>query len=279
MTTIAVALDGSPPSASILLAAVPLARAWNAALVLVSVLERPDIPPERGPWLEALAADLTKQGLTAIAELRLGDPAEELLAFTRETSPALLALATHGRRGLDRLRLGSVAEEVLRRCDVPLLVARPETAASRGRVVLVALDGSPRAEEILPDAVRLAKATGRPVELVRVSLPAVTAGGLGEFPMYFPQEDPLPYLKRTCGRLAADGVSAVPVALAGQAAGELLRYAGEADAGLMVMTTQGRTGLRRALLGSVAEEVLRQAPCPVLLRRTSGSPVAAEQER
>ena len=277
--TIAVALDGSASSSSILLAALPLARAWKAAVTLVSVVERPDIPPGRRPWLEQVAAEAAATGLTVTCQLRVGSPAEELLAFLQETRPALLAMATHGRRGMARLRLGSVTEEVLRRADVPVLVARPETAGTRGRALMVALDGSPRAEEILPDVVRLAKAVGRPVELVRASFPAVTAGGVGEFPMYFPQEDPVPYLKEVAARLEAEGVRAVPVALAGRAAAEITVYAAEAGAGLIALTTHGRTGVRRALLGSIAEEILRQAPCPVLVRRATAAPVTSHEER
>jgi nucleotide-binding universal stress UspA family protein len=279
MTTIAVALDGSASSSSILLAALPLARAWKASLGLVSVVDRPDVPPERRPWLERLTAELAAEGLTATFQLRIGSPAEEILAYLDETRPDLLAMATHGRRGMERLRLGSVAEEVLRRAEAPVLVARPETAGTRGRALLVALDGSPLAEEILPDVVRLAKATERRVELVRASLAAVTAGGLGEYPMYFPQDDPLPYLKDVAARLAAQGVTAVPVALAGRAAAALPAYAEAAGAGLIALTTHGRTGVRRALLGSIAEEMLRQAPCPVLVRRTSGAPVVSQRER
>lgn len=276
MTTIAVALDGSVRSASILLPVAPLARAWGARLALVGVLERPDFPAERRPVLERLAAELAERGIPTDVELRIGSPAKELPAYARETSPALLALATHGRRGLERLRLGSVAEEVVRHADVPLLIARPETAAARGRAILVALDGSARAEAVLPDVVALAGATGRPVELVRAVFPAVTAGGLGEFPMYFPQEDPAPYLEEVAARLEQQGVRARPVALAGRASAEILAYAEEAGAGLICLTTHGRTGLRRALMGSIAEELLRCAPCPVLVRRASGAPVPAQ---
>ena len=88
-----------------------------------------------------------------------------LCAFVRDRTPLFLAMATHGRRGLDRLRLGSVTEAVLRQVDVPLLISRPDTAGARGQAIVVALDGSPLAEEILPDAVRLAKATGRGVSM------------------------------------------------------------------------------------------------------------------
>lgn len=268
---IAVALDGTEHSPAVLQAVAPLARALQASLTLMSVVETPDIPPRRKPWLEGLAAELRERDLACSVELRVGRPPDEILAFVRDRKPRLLALVTHGRRGLERLRLGSVAEEVLRQADVPLLVVRPETAGTRGQSILAALDGSERAEEILPDVALLAKATGRAVEVVSVSLPAVTAGGLGEMPMYFPKDDPTPYLKGVCRRLEKEGVTAKPVALAGRAAPELLAYAAEAGAGFIAMTTHGRTGVRRALMGSIAEEILRNAPCPVLVRRVSGA--------
>lgn len=267
MNTFVATLDGTEPSTSVLRAVAPIARAFGAPLTLLSVLERPDIPPARKPWLEGVAAGLRDQEIETAVELRVGAPADEILAFVREKAPALLAMATHGRRGLERLRLGSVAEEVLRKVDVPVFLARPETAATRGQAWIVALDGSPASEKILPDAVRLAKATGRRLELASVALPAVTAGGVGEFPMYFPVEDPEPYLKGLRERLSKEGVDAKPVALSGRAASALLTYAGESNAAGLALTTHGRSGLKRVLLGSVAEELVRSAPCPLLIRR------------
>ena len=265
-----VPLDGTEASTTILQAAAPLARALGASITLMSAVERPDIPPERKPWLEGIAAGLRGQDIEVAVELRVGASDEEILGFVRDREPLFLAMTTHGRRGLDRLRLGSVTEAVLRRADAPLLISRPDTAGTRGRAIVAALDGSPLAEEILPDVVRLAKATGRAVEVASVALPAVTAGGVGEFPMYFPQDDPEPYLKTVAARLEADGVKAKAVALSGRAASALMTYAAESGAGFLALTTHGRTGLRRALLGSIAEEILRNAPCPVLVRRAKG---------
>jgi len=270
MATFGVTLDGSDASSTILQAAAPLARAFKASIALMSALEQAQLVFDRKSWLEGVAAGLRDQGIETSIELRIGVADEAILGFIRDKPPVLLAMATHGRRGLDRLRLGSVAESVLRRTDVPLLIARPDTAGARGQAILVALDGSPLGEEILPDVARLAKATGRPVDVASVSLPAVTAGGVGEFPMYFPKDDPEPYLKGVCGRLGGDGIQAKPVALSGRAASALVTYAAESGAGFVALTTHGRTGLRRVLMGSIAEEVLRNAPCPVLVRRASG---------
>lgn len=86
----------------------------------------------------------------------------------------------------------------------------------------------------------------------------------------------MPYLRGVCERLVAEGVEARPVGLEGRAASRVLEHAKEAGAGLICMATHGRTGLARALLGSVAEEILRHAPCPVLVRRTAKSAVRSK---
>ena len=81
------------------------------------------------------------------------------------------------------------------------------------------------------------------------------------------REDPQPYLEGVCGRLARQGILAVPAAREGFAGQEIVRLAREIGAGLIGMATEGKSGFPRLLAGSVAEEVLRSAPCPVLLRR------------
>jgi nucleotide-binding universal stress UspA family protein len=265
MNTIAVTLDGRDTSTRVLDVAAPLARALGASLRVITVLEKDDDADLRAAWLREALKEL--KDVDVQVETRSGDAAREILACVREREPLFLAMTTHGRRGLERLRVGSVAEEVVRGSDLPLVLARPDTASARGEPLLVALDGSPHAERVLPDVVRIAKAQARPLELVSVALPVVTAGGVGEFPMYFPQDDPEPYLKGVAARLAGEGVPVKTVALSGRAAVALVEYARERKAGFLALTTHGRGGLRRALLGSVAEEVLRTAPCPVIVRR------------
>lgn len=265
MNTIAVTLDGRDTSTRVLDVAAPLARALGASLHVITVLEKDDAADARAAWLREALKEL--KDVDVQVETRSGDAAREILAFVREREPLFLAMTTHGRRGLERLRVGSVAEEVVRGSDLPLVLARPDTASARGEALLVALDGSPHAERVLPDVVRIAKAQARPLELVSVALPVVTAGGVGEFPMYFPQDDPEPYLKGVAARLAGEGVPVKTAALSGRAAVALVEYARERKAGFLALTTHGRGGLRRALLGSVAEEVLRTAPCPVIVRR------------
>jgi len=81
----------------------------------------------------------------------------------------------------------------------------------------------------------------------------------------------MPYLRRTRERLAETfGVEAEALALAGTPAAEIVRWATDRNADLVCLTTHGRTGLARAFLGSVAEQVLRTAPCAVMVRRIVG---------
>jgi nucleotide-binding universal stress UspA family protein len=267
---ILVPLDGTPEAESILPAARTLAAALPARIRLVSVLERADVPPDRRAYLEQRRLELAGRKIDAGVEVAVGRPAESILEFARGAGTDFIAMTTHGRRGMDRLVLGSVAEEVLRRSPVPLLVARPGQPPAAGRRLLVALDGSPAGEAVLPDAVRLARGLAWPIDLVRVALPIAVPGGLGEPLVPLPSDDPMPYLEALRKRLETEGGLEVrPVALEGRAATQILIHAREAGAGLLCLTTHGRTGLARLVMGSIAEELLRTAPCPVWARRSA----------
>ena len=274
---ILIPLDGSPQGDSALDAIGPLLRMHHPEVLLLGVMDEEHFDPKRRTHLDFTCNALRSKGVDASIALREGkDAATQILDFARERGVDLIAMSTHGRSGLSRIFVGSVTEEVLRRTEVPLLVCRPGAAVGEWDRIVVALDGSERAEEILPEAARIARAQKAGVDLVRVALPVVSAGGVGEFPLVFPAENPLPYLKAVSGRLQAEGVDARAVGLEGRAAFEILKYAKDNNAGLICMTTHGRTGVARVLLGSIAEEVLRHATCPVLLRRMARERVEAK---
>ncbi len=266
---ILVPLDGSPLSEAAVEAAMPLAKAMGAGLSLLRVTPAgQEIGGVDKVYMTLMGDGLAEKGLDVSVHFRLGEPAEEILGFTEVADIDLIAMSSHGRTGLTRLLMGSVAEKVVRRADVPVLVWHPGAkAAATIRRIAVALDGSEISEEMLPEAVMLARALGATLDVVRVGIPIVTAGGMGEIPLIFANEDPMPYLKTVVERLAKEGVEATPVAMEGRAASELLRHATERGVDLICMTSHGRTGLSRVLLGSIAEEVLRNAPCPILIRR------------
>jgi nucleotide-binding universal stress UspA family protein len=268
MTKILVACDGSPVSESVFASVMPLIRAYTPEVAVLYVFEHPDaafMPPAE---VAKACGALRSAGVNAYLELREGAPSEEILKAARQLNADVLAISTHGRSGVMRLFAGSVAEAVLRKSEIPVLVTRPGTVVHDWKKIVVALDGSRRGESILPEAVRLAKKMKAALEVLQVAVPVV-AGTAGEAPVVLPPEDPMPYLKGVVRQLAGQGITAKAVALEGPVSSEILRYLKESGASLLCMSTHGWSGLARMVLGSVGEEVMRKAPCPVLLQRSA----------
>lgn len=209
---------------------------------------------EAGSELDRLQRRLRARGLETHGRVATGVPEKEILACARGGHHDWIVMSTHGRRGAARAFLGSVTEAVLRQARTPVLVIRRDSRRGPWRHVAVALDGSRAAESVLPEAARTAKACGTPLQLVRAC-------------SRLQRDEAQAYLERLVRRLSAEGVSALPYVRVGDPASQLRAHAREMDLGLLCMTTHGRTGLRRAVLGSVAEDVIRTSPCPVLVRR------------
>jgi len=263
---ILVTADGSSEAETAFAAVLPLLKAEAPEVAVLHVLESPDASFTPPAQVARACRALRSNGVAAHLELREGKPAWEIARLANRMD--LVVMSTHGRSGLKRLVLGSVTEDVLRRVEVPLLVTRPEIPPRPWDRIVVALDGSPRGEAILQDVVPLARRMKASVALIQSALPPVTMSGVGDVPGVRVDENPLPYLERVRARLASEGVDATVAALEGRAGFQILRYAQESNASLLCMTTHGRSGLARIVLGSIADEVLRQAPCPVLLRRS-----------
>jgi nucleotide-binding universal stress UspA family protein len=138
--------------------------------------------------------------------------------------------------------------------------------------VVVATDFSDGANRALTVAIRFAKLLGAAVDLVHV-YPMAAAGVMSPLPgvvqMPPPPPDVMDEIDRSLDAMAkqidAAGVERLTTILQGRAADEIVAYANRIPADLIVMGTHGRTGIRRVLLGSVAEQVLRQARCPLLV--------------
>jgi len=279
MTKILVACDGSQVSESVFASIMPLVRAYSPEVAVLYVFEHPEAAFMPPPEVARACAALRSAGVNAYLELREGAPSEEILKASRQLKADVIAIATHGRVGVARLFAGSVAESVLRKSEIPVLVTRPGTPIHEWKRIVVALDGSERGEAILPQALRLARKLGAALEVLQVAVP-VYAAAAGEAPVVLPPEDPMPYLKGVVQRLAGEGIAAQPIALEGPVSTEILRHLKESEASLLCMTTHGWSGLARMVLGSVGEEVMRKAPCPVLLQRSvAGTAVRKRPEK
>lgn len=149
--------------------------------------------------------------------------------------------------------------------------------------ILVALDGSERAERVLPYVAPLADKFGASVTLLRAttSVGMVVAGDIDPTPLLEAErQEATAYLAALAARLAEVGLTVSTASPEGPAADALVEHARRTGADLIALTTHGRGGLGRLLFGSVADAVLRHAPCPVLLVRlgeATGEPERTSQ--
>jgi nucleotide-binding universal stress UspA family protein len=275
-TRILIPLDGSSAGESILLAMFPLIRARRVETTLLRVVGSRDQSPAAEDYLEQRRKSLEKDGLKTRPVVAIGRPADEILRQAKSGGFDLIAMATHGRTGLQRVVIGSVAEEVVRSSPIPVLLCKDGTRMGNWERIVVALDGTPGSEEILADVARLARNVGAQVHLLRVGLPLLTTGGYRGSKYEFPAQDTTSYLASIADLLAKQGVTAVVERREGMAGVEIPQLAGELDAGLICMTTEGRPELSPGLDRSVAAEVIRSAPCVVYVRRMSGAPGTKE---
>ncbi len=271
-TSILVPIDGSPLGDRAIDLAVRIAHADGARLVLFRAVPEGTLGEVEAALdraraeVEALAArHAAASGLAVEARVGHGDPARAILAAAEGAGAGLIVLSTHGRTGVRRALRGSVAEAVLRDAPVPVLAATP-AALEAGRPlrrIVVAHDGSDASRTVLPAVLRLARAFDAQVALLRVE-PYRTQ------PLPSPLVVPVWDKKLVERSLAVDrdlaeaaGVSVEVEAVYGPLVGEILRAAEDAD--LVALTTHGRSGPSRWVMGSVAEEVLRRCPRPVLV--------------
>jgi nucleotide-binding universal stress UspA family protein len=219
---------------------------------------------------------------TAVAtQLLEGNVAEEIAAYASSVGADMVLITTHGHTGVSRMWLGSVADALVRTTTLPLLVIHP---AHGGHVpadvtsfkhILVPLDGSELSESILAPAVDLARAAGARLTLGHVVSSSAVLGAR-IFPLL--PDDVAPaiekaneYLERLAGELRSGGMRVEVHVEEHDAPGRAIAgIADKLDADLIALATHGYGGLKRALLGSVADKVLRSSPLPLLVQRPVG---------
>lgn len=308
-----VPVDGSPFAEQALPYAIALARRCGGEILLARAV--PPVVPVGTPtahlagtgwsaWAaeaEAAEADLAKlraeveaSGVAAATSVLGGEAAAVVLELGRAPDVRLIVMATHGRSGLSRWVLGSVAERVLRDATRPLLLLTPRalgagTADRLGQSAVVAHDGSALSDRVLPPVLALARCLETPITLVRAVEPGTIYAM--EVRALFGSVHP-----RDLAQQATDAAHAQLRALAEQwgeagaamatvvdvkpATELIVGSAAERGAGWIAMASHGRGGLSGLVLGSTALSVLRQTTLPVLLvaghaRDAAASPTEA----
>jgi len=274
---ILVPLDGSSIGDSVLQSIYPLIRSRHVESTLVHVAETPQSVESLEARLQRQQEALQGRGVETRIRIIPGKPAEEILRQAEVGGFDLIAMATHGRTGLDRVLLGSVAEEVVRSSTIPTLLCKSGGRIGEWERILVALDGTPGSEEILDDVVRLARSSHATVHLLRVGLGLLMSDAYRGVGFKFKCDGTAAYLDAIATRLGAQGVDVVPEQRQGMAGVEIAALARQRDAGLVCMTTEGRPEEIPGAARSVAAEVIRSSPCPVYVRRMSRVAAAAKK--
>jgi nucleotide-binding universal stress UspA family protein len=283
---ILVPADGSEAAAAASEMAIRLAGAFDADLHAVFVEET-----ERWPFTfdEQQAAEMREEGEEAIssvadraaeagieattAVLEGDDPVHRtLLAYADEHGIDCLVMGTRGRTGIDRLLIGSVTEKLLRESTLPVVTVHEETTVGWPfEEILVPVDGSATAHAALSAAIELAKQTDATVHLVHVVDTGVVTGDVdGGLVLEALEEAGEQSLDIAVDRVEQSPVTTVEsVILSGSPSHVICDYADEHGVDAIVMGTHGRTGVERALLGSVAEGVIRRSELPVFTTKAA----------
>jgi len=202
-------------------------------------------------------------------------PAHAIIEQAKADEVDLIVMGTHGRRGFDRLLSGSVSEEVVRQAPCPVFTILAGEEPSPGPYVdhvLAPVDLSDQSAAVVDHAAELADAYGASLSLLHVVEQAAYPTIYGVDPLT-PQ---LPHvesrareaMEELADRVRDAGPEVSVYVTNGYAARDIVDFTKEHDVNLIVMATHGRTGLQRFVIGSVAEKVVRTAPCPVFTLRS-----------
>lgn len=275
-----VPLDGSTRAERILSQVERLLKREEAEVVLLHVselayslarLDTTKLAQEErqttSAYLKSATEALESRGIRVRALQREGSVADTILRTANEVKATLIALSSHGRGGLARFFMGSVAEKVLRGAPVPVLLMRSFAGGAPSdapfRRILVPVDGSKTSAQVIPAAAALANLFDADVLVLSVAVPLAEAVEMDETAVDEAREE----AEKVAARFQERGARARPLTATGDPASVILDTAGMEKADLIAMATHGWTGMTRWMLGSVTEKVLRHANLPMLVVR------------
>jgi nucleotide-binding universal stress UspA family protein len=287
---ILVPLDGSQFAEGSLPTAERLAREFQANLTLVSAvhsrsprdgltvgssLRKRDTYDGKRPqkYLEYLSEDLRQRGIQASYAVLTGPAAETINQFINQEGFDLVVFSNHGRNGFQRRMLGNVATQLVQTVSKPVLLIRHPQGASPSTTgiqrLLVTLDGSEFSERVLPYVKAVSRSDS---EVLLLRVPQVPEAHLyGAVIEEIQQlrleaeEQAYVYLAKVVADLQEEGIEASPLVKGSRPAKTIVSVAKEKKVDMIMLATHGRGEIERLFLGSVADRVVHQAPCPVFL--------------
>ena len=292
-----VPLDSSQFAEQALARAVGIARDAGAEIHLILVHQpmayggftdvpwSGDLADAERKYLQGIVDQLAAKQVIVTSAVLEGSPVEVICTEAVSTASDLIVMASHGRTGLSRFWVGSVADGVIRHSTVPVFLVRP-TEKKQDRIesvhlrnILVTLDGSAASEEIIPFALDLARSEGGSLTLLRVVQPVVWISPTTGIPFAY---SPMVYdedltknvlanaegeISNTKQRLQGKGYTVdAHVEVSDKVAQAIADFVKAHNVDMVAMSTHGR-GASRLFLGSVADKVLRSVDVPMLLHR------------
>lgn len=286
---ILVPLDGSTLAERALAPAASIAEAMSAKLSLLRVVpqfailaadpmlyeEMNRLGEEESYAYLRSQADALKLPVPVEVACETGQPADMVIRYAESHGVDLIVMSSHGRSGLNRWVYGSVAERVLQQapCATSIINSRAMVDGQRCKSILVPLDGSELAEQALGPGRVLAAAMGADLHLLRITTSAHQMLETSSMKDVFDgiedkeMQDAEAYLRAIYADSADEHVFIEVEAAQGSVAERIIEYAERNAIDMIVMSSHGRTGLRRWVYGSVAEKVLRSACCATMIIR------------
>jgi nucleotide-binding universal stress UspA family protein len=288
---ILVPLDGSEVAEKALLYVKSIAKLKNSNVILFAVsltifVDRRD--RLFASYLEVSAKELNKEGIKVTTATSYGDVAEEIVKYAKNNKIDLIVMATHGYSRTKRWLFGSVTQKVLYGTEIPVLLIKSKSPEVSGKFnrILVPLDGSPFSEATLPYVEELTKKSNKEILLLHICEPPVVPsyGSQPINPTWKKYRDnmweeterlSINYLNKTVAVLNKKGIkkvkSRVIKAQTGDVAKTIMQISKEENISLIVIATQGRTGVRGWVYGSVANRIVEDSSQPILLIRPATS--------
>lgn len=305
---ILVPLDGSELAEHVVPYVIALARGGKSEVNLIRIMEPPSIylaDPSHGlyphrisasmeshgqDYLQDLSRPLRDAGVKLTLTVEEGTAAPYIIAEADKDPDTLIAMCTHGRSGLARWMMGSVTNKVLQGTENPMLIVRPHEGEPPREVeldtIIVPLDGSSLSEQSLTHVTELSKALRMRVLLVRVTPSAGeyqhymerhywgadATAYFGPYDVFSQKADAeaMDYMYEVRERLwKSDVIRVEEELLHGRPAEAIVEFARQSPHALVAMTTHGRSGIGRWVLGSVTDSVLRHGDNPVLVVRST----------
>jgi nucleotide-binding universal stress UspA family protein len=275
--------------------ALALAQWYEAEISVLHVIPRVLMAPELYPYLQdAVTLDpevreralselgrfvhrARKTGVATEVRLEEGDAMEEILKLAIRLPAHLLVMGTHGRRGFERWILGSVAEKVLRKIPCPVMTVSRIAGDTREKVlfkkILCPIDFSACSVKALEYAISLAEEADGQLILLHVLESVFEEAGdmaalaVADYRDYL-KRNALERLEQAVPEEARNWCQPEAIVASGRSYQQVLKYAAERDAELIVMGVRGRSSVDLTLFGSTTQHVVRAAKCPVLTIRS-----------